>query len=225
MLRQRAFDELGGFGRGPSRASVRRRSRYRPAGGRPRARGPPSGACRLHPRTTPRPTTRRRGGIPGTPWRAVAARRSAGPPPRSTARPCGTDPGVPPAAGIARAVHRPVVLVQRLPGEQRRHHAQRHEPRALPAHARGLRGPGGRPQRPRRHDEPISSRNGKQELKRTAGPSGCRPWRASHSSRRPSRAMARGHRASTGNRCDRWRPRGCGRPNPARCATGRRDEA
>ena len=79
---------------------------------------------------------------------------------------------------------RPVIVVERLPGQNRLHDAQRNEARALPAHARGhQRRRGGRPDGARRNHETDVVQ------KRKAGAE-------AHRRRRALRAVASSHSSS-----------------------------
>ena len=140
QIRQHAVGELGSFRPAPATRTLAAETGIGQQTKRRLHRVRPALARRLVRKRNHGPQAR-----PGT---ELDARRGmplarAGQPvhaPRSSAPPCGTDPDCP--AGTRQslgAVDAPLVLIQPPPGQNRLHHRQRNEPRALPAHPRRLR--------------------------------------------------------------------------------------
>ena len=125
---------------------------------------------------------------------------------------------------LAGAIHAPLVLVQRLARQHRLHHVsgtkralfQRTRADISAGEVGGQMVRGGT-------TKPISSRNGKQELKHTAGACRCARGGVQPLLERAQARHGRRHRRVERVAVIDRRPRGCARPNRVRCARGRRD--
>ncbi len=212
--------EISGISRDPSRCE---RSPPNPESASRRSAavtGPFHCSRAIHRRETPRRIHRPASGANSR--HAVECGGNARSPSRSTAAldrtetrngpcaPCGTRHSLAPSTVQASSEIRAAV-------NQVIDDAERHEPRAFPAHLG--RGGGGHRVRGGTTNSVIAL-NGKQELKRTAGLRRAR-GRIQPFFEHAQRAPSRWKRRSRANRCDRCDPRGRDRPNRGRCARAR----
>jgi hypothetical protein len=136
---------------------------------------------------------------------------------------CGTGPTSGRHQAFAGPSIAPGVLVQRLARQHRLHHGERHEARALPAHARAhQRGDCGGQMVRGGTTKPISSRNGKAGTERHRRLAGARGRVQPLVERAEARHRGSDRRVQRVAVVDRS-PRGCARPNRGPCATGPRD--